>query len=421
MKVRAFCGDQRGGLTTVFALALVALFMVAGVALTSADVQWTRTETHNALDAAVLAGAGLPTGTSDQERVQVAEQFYAANQIIPPHAGAEVEVNAGIPANFGTTETTVYGAASITRDTPLGAFWGTEQLTVKVNSAATKTTGTPVCVLGLDPTEEATMDFNGHASLELKECASMANSSNGAGMRQVGQPSMKAKDIGVNGGYTGSAYEPDPTTGVAPFEDPLASLPQPVPGACHARSGDNITNDTVTLTPGTYCGGISIMNSTVTLEPGIYIMYEGPFNLQAGSVVNGDEVMLAFVGEAATLYMIGDATMHLTSPVSGTYKNIQFFGDRDIYAGPNGKASNLWFTVIGGSVLTYDGVLYAPTFHVWFAGNSTIEASSPNYLAVAKKLWFQDQTSVKMEHANKRNLDDVEEVKYLEKSARLIQ
>jgi hypothetical protein len=163
------------------------------------------------------------------------------------------------------------------------------------------------------------------------------------------------------------------------------------------------------------------MNSTVTLEPGIYIMYEGPFNLQAGSVVNGDEVMLAFVGEAATLYMIGDATMHLTSPVSGTYKNIQFFGDRDIYAGPNGKASNLWFTVIGGSVLTYDGVLYAPTFHVWFAGNSTIEASSPNYLAVAKKLWFQDQTSVKMEHANKRNLDDVEEAKYLEKSARLIQ
>ena len=65
----------------------------------------------------------------------------------------------------------------------------------------------------------------------------------------------------------------------------------------------------------------------------------------------------------------------------------------------------LWFTVIGDSQLTYDGILYAPSFHVWFAGGSLVEAKSPNYLAIAKKLWFQDKTQVKMAKENTRGLD----------------
>ncbi len=416
-----FRKDECGGMATVFAFSLVGLCMVAGVALTSADVQWTRTETLNALDNAVLAGAAAASGTSDDERVLIAQRYYSANQSIPPHAGAEIQVQAGVPANFGTTETTVYGIAAIKRETPFGAFFGTVSHTVKVESAATKAKGTPICLLGLDPTEAATMDFNGQASVDLKNCASMANSSHGAGMHQAGQPSMKAKDIGVTGGYTGIYYEPKPTTDVSPFVDPLASLPEPPIGPCSPKSGARVTNETLTLQPGTYCGGINLQaNSTVTLAPGIYIMHEGALTIQAGTVVTGDEVMIAFLGKDATLYLYGDASLTLTSPLSGPYTNIQFFGDRKIYAGPGGSgADNLWFTVIGGSKLTYDGVLYVPSFHVWFAGHSVIEGMSPNYLGIAKKFWFQDSTLVNFELVNKRDLD-VEESKHLEKSARLI-
>ncbi len=421
MKYVSFREDENGGIAVIFAVSVLVLCMAAGLALTSSDANWTRTETLNAVDAGVLAGAAAPSGTTDEQRIAIAERAYAANQIIPPHAGAAIEIKSGVPANFGTTETTVYGTASIKRTPAFVGLFGVDSLTVGVKSAATKALGTPICVLGLDPTEEATFDFNGHASLELKDCASMANSSNGAGMRQVGQPNMKAKDIGVTGGYTGTAYEPQPTTEVAPFEDPLASLPVPPIGPCNAKSGKKITNETVTLQPGTYCGGLSLQaGSVVTLSPGIYIMYEGPLNIQAGAVVTGNEVMIAFLGKTATMYMIGNVTLTVTSPVSGPYKNIQFFGDRNVYVGPNKKAENLWFTVIGGSKLSYDGVLYAPAFHVWFAGQSEIEGKSPNYLAIAKKLWFQDNTHVSMELKNDRNLD-VEEAKKLEKSARLIQ
>ena len=108
------------------------------------------------------------------------------------------------------------------------------------------------------------------------------------------------------------------------------------------------------------------------------------------------------------MYLYSGGSLTVTSPVSGIYKNIQFFGDREVYHGPgsNGaNGANLWFTVIGDSRLSYDGVLYAPSFHIWMAGGSIVEAKSPSYLAVAKKLWFQDNTQVRFVRANTRGLD----------------
>ena len=60
--------------------------------------------------------------------------------------------------------------------------------------------------------------------------------------------------------------------------------------------------------------------------------------------------------------------------------------------------------MIGDSALTYDGALYTPSFHAWFAGGSIIEGKSPSYIAVAKKLWFQDNTQVKFTQVNTRGL-----------------
>ena len=141
------------------------------------------------------------------------------------------------------------------------------------------------------------------------------------------------------------------------------------------------------------------------LSPGIYIFKNGPLAINSQASVSGTEVMLAFLGKTSTLYMVGGATLNVTSPTTGTYANIQFFGDRNSYAGHNGKAENLWFTVIGDSSLSYDGTLYAPTFHVWWAGGSLIQGKSPNYIAIAKKLWFQDHTNVQLSYENTRHLN----------------
>lgn len=412
----AFTKDQSGSVATIFGMSVFALCMMTGLALVSVDVGWSNTATQRALDAAVLAGA-IPTNVSDAERIAIAERSYMANQIIAPTDDAKVELAKSEPGQFGTTETTVYGTAIVERRSPFMALFGRKSVSITAKAAAKKADGSPICMLGLDPTEDATIDFNGHASLELKNCASMANSSSGVGMRQVGQSSMKAKEIGVSGGYDGSNFEPEPQVGLTVVPDPLASLPEPPVGLCDPRSGTRITNVTVTLQPGTYCGGIELQaGAIVTLDPGIYVMKDGPLYLRAGATVTGREVMIAFLGETATLYMYGNVTMTVTSPSSGPYANIQFFGDRNVYGK---KMENLWFTVIGGAELTFDGVVYVPSFHIWLAGQSQITGSSPTYAAIAKKLWFQDSSTTVFEQRNDRGLD-VGDAKYITKTARLI-
>ena len=404
----SFRNDDSGTVAVLFAMSAMVLMMAVGLSVISSDINQVRSRVQDALDAAVLAATAAGYGTTDEERIALAQTVFVANFNYNDKQTTVVTVPQPT-AVFSISETTVYGNTEVLRKSPFLSVFSADHITSPVSSAAHKQQGAPICVLGLNSTEDATMDFNGQAVLNIDNCASMTNSASGSGMHQVGQPSMKAKEIGVTGGYTGTGYDPKPAAGVAPVSDPLASLPAPTPGACNPQSGAKLQQATVTLTPGTYCGGLDIKaQSVVTLSPGIYIMKDGPLQINSGSIVTGNNVMIAFIGPSSTLYINGGASLSVTSPSSGLYANIQFFGDRTVYAGHSGNGvngDNLWFTVIGDSGLTYDGVLYTPSMHAWFAGGSVVEAKSPNYIAIAKKLWFQDKTNVHMSQVNTRGLN----------------
>lgn len=403
---QCFVRNELGSTAVVFAFAAIGMIGLTALALTGGQAYSVRQKAQNALDSAVLAGAALPYGSIDEDRISAAQATYKPNQPGGTTSQTSFAIDELPAAMFTVSDSKVYGTTTVELKAPFLKVFGKTAMSIPASSAAHKRRGDPACLIGLDPTEEATMDFNGQASVEVKDCASQANSSSGSGMRQVGQPTMKAKAIGVTGGYTGSEYEPVPITGTSPIPDPLASLPEPSSGACHALSGQFIQNATMTLSPGTFCDGLNIKaGSVIVLEPGEYIFKDGPLTIDSNSTVTGNNVFLAFLGPTSTLYLIGGGSLKVTSPSSGTYKNVQFFGDRETYAGPNGKPTSLWFTVIGTSQLIYDGTLYAPSFHVWWAGGSLIEGKSPNYIAIAKKLWFQDKTKVRLSYENTRNLD----------------
>ena len=403
-----FRRDECGAVAIIFGLSVFILLSVVALTLTFADAFNIKSKTQQALDAAVLAGASLGFDSSDDYRISIAQKVYANNGSARADGNPNLSVQQLPPATFTTSDTMVFGEINFLMRSPFLGVFGERAMTIHVASAARKAIGTPICVLGLDPTEDATMDFNGKASLEVNNCATQANSSSGSGLNQVGHPTMKAKEIGVTGGFTGSAYTPPPITGSNPVPDPYASLPVPRNGACHPMSGAKLQQTTIALTPGTYCGGLDVKaSSVVTLSPGIYVFKDGPLAINSQSSVSGSEVLLAFLGKSSTLSMNGGATLAVTSPTTGVYANIQFFGDRSTYRSPGGNGANgdnLWFTVIGDSALTYDGALYTPSFHAWFAGGSIIEGKSPSYIAVAKKLWFQDNTQVKFTQVNTRGL-----------------
>jgi hypothetical protein len=407
--------DDGGTIQVIASLMIGTLLIGSAVGLTFADGHSIRSQAQEALDAAVLAGASAPATATNAEIVALAQAVYASNRNKRAAETAKIDVLSRASATFKVSSTTVMGELSFELRSPFLSFLGRESMAIAVNSGARRAMGVPICVLGLDRSEAATIDLVGRADVQLDNCAAMANSSSGAGIHQVGGAAMRALDIGVNGGYHGQNFSPKPTPGVEPVPDPLRSLPEPVAGACHADSGARIKQQTRTLTPGTYCGGLQISSgATVTLTPGIYVFKDGSLTIQSQAVVTGREVMLAFRGPDGTIAIMAGGKLDVTSPISGVYENIQFFGDRQTYLNIGNGANNppgqdsghLWFTVIGDSTLRYDGVLYMPAHHVWWAGGSTVEATSPNYAAIAKKLWFQDSTQVRLAKENRRGVED---------------
>jgi hypothetical protein len=398
----SFLQDQSGASIVLFAVVAFVILSVTALAITAGDAYSVRAKAQNALDAAVLAGAGASADATDAERIAIAERVYASNKSDRDGTTVEISVSSMPAASFSVSETMVHGDVTFPMKSAFLGVFGEESLTIHVSSAAHKSLGSPVCLLGLDPTEEQTIMLNGNATVELDACAAMANSSSGSGIRQVGGSQLSAEAIGVTGGVSGSNFSPKPLTGANPIPDPFASLPEPTPGPC--ETPPPFRQNTITLGPGhkTYCGGLDIKpNSVVKLLPGEYIMKDGPLIIQSGSVVTGDQVMIAFLGEGATMYIFSDASLTLTSPTEGPYKNIQFFGDRNVYGRTQ---ESLWMTVIGGSRLSYDGVLYAPSHNVWWTGGAVVEANSPNYTAIAKKLWFEGNAQVRISQRDTRGL-----------------
>jgi hypothetical protein len=245
------------------------------------------------------------------------------------------------------------------------------------------------------------MDFTGHAELNATNCAIQANSDNGGAIRLVGQPMVKGTAIGVTGSFKGSGFSPAPTEGTEPIPDPYAQLPFPPSDACKAKAkAVKIQNTTVSIAPGTHCGGLDLQaGAVVTFEPGIHVFKNGALSINSGADVKGDKVLLAFTGEGSTLYMNGSAKMTLTSPVSGTYANMQFMADRNSSEMPWGVG------LVGNITLQYDGAMYFPGQNIWISGGSIVTATSPSYAIVGDKVWVQDQSVVTVTQENTRDLE----------------
>ena len=311
-----------------------------------------------------------------------------------------------INASFELKESILKGEASGTVTNPFGRLFGTNTIPANVTAAATKQT-TPVCVLGLNGRDNGSFDINGNPSFNAS-CAVQANSTSSSGMSQEGKAAVKAKKFGVTGGSKTNNFSPPPSERSSAIADPYARLPFPPYSSCGNNPKGLDIKEPTTLSPGTYCGGITISGSDakVKLLPGIYVVVDGPFWVKGGGTVTGSEVMIAFTGVDATLYLWGNSSVTLTSPKSGTYMNMQFMADRN-----NPDTQKAWVS-IGGAAgnpdgapkLDFDGVAYFATQNVWMFGNSVIKANSPTMSIVADKIWVQGSATVDVTNENRRNL-----------------
>jgi Flp pilus assembly protein TadG len=402
-----FRSDSRGNVAILFAIAAPVVLGGLAAAVTYSSGNSVKSSYQAAADSAVLAGATLPMSASLSDRKALAENTFAAN--VSVFANSEAPRGAVAVVASGDSNITVDATVTASMNNPFSGLIGGATIPITAHATAIKET-VSICVLGLNASDKGSFDINGNPKFNA-DCAVQANTSDFSGMTQEGKARVTAKRFNVNGRSKVSNYYPPPTEGAPKVADPYASVPFPPYDDCskgQGKKGLDLNSD-ATLEPGTYCGGIHIGSTAkVTLKPGIYVMVDGPFWVNGSASVSGKEVTVAFTGAQSTLEVWGDSSVNLTSPVSGTYKNFQFFQDRT-----SSSNAQLWVS-IGGSAggtetgatkLTFDGTAYFPTQNFWVFGNSVVNASSPGVPIVADKIWTQGNATFNISNANPRGLD----------------
>jgi hypothetical protein len=321
--------------------------------------------------------------------------LYAAQNGFTPGGNQTVTMTSGSttpPGSSGlTTAYWVQATVSEQSSTLFARFANMPALTIKaMATAGVTTTPSGACVYSLDPSASSAVKASGSVSVTAS-CGIYINSNNSAAFVTSGGAVVTSTQILVNGGASvssNSSVSPSPTTNAGGFSDPLASLPTMTVSGCTYTNWSTSSQTTVTLSPGTYCGGISVGNqTTVNFNPGTYILNGGGLSVTGGATLNGTGVVFFNTGQngytASPISLSGNTTFNLSAPNTGAYQGMLFVQDRNLtYAGSNSIAGT------NGSRMT--GTLYFPTTNVTYSGTSV---SSGTYTAiVAKTVTFSGTT-----------------------------
>lgn len=416
-----YISNERGNIAILTAISAALLSGVVGTAILMNQGNDTYELLQISLDDAVLAGTSLAYGAKDEERIKAAEVMF------DQQVAGRLD---GVGRSFYTAQTNgpqftvsnnrVSGSARAVVNNSMGAAVGVTHIDEVVVAKAEKMDSSPVCVLTLNSKNESNFYVYGNASFDA-DCAVHANSDSSRAASISGNKStVTASMFGVTGGATGSGWSVEPITGSDPVSDPYTKLPVPVAGNC-LYNDLKIQNTNVTLNPGTYCGGLTVLaGGSVTLNSGEYIFLDGQLQLGSGAQINGDKVLIGLIGANSYLFMGSNSAMKLTSPIAGTYKNIQFMSDRDL---SRSKFQQEWTTILSGASLEFDGAMYLPEQQLWISGTdheSIFKAYSPSLAVVVDTMWNQGNAKMEVRQADRRNIGPVDGVVTFNFGSRLV-
>jgi hypothetical protein len=220
----------------------------------------------------------------------------------------------------------------------------------------------------------------GSTSVVLNGCSLYDNSDSTTALTVGGSAQITALSVGVVGNLTGASNITTTQgikTGVGVVADPYATASFPAFSGCTTQ---NFTGkDTVTISPGVYCGGIKLnAGANVTLNAGIYYFDGGDLTVNGGATMTGSDVTLVFTSQNktgfGTVQINGNATISLTAPKTGATAGIVVFGDRRIPAGTAFKFN-------GGATQYFGGAVYIPSGAVSFSGGASTGTNCTQLIA----------------------------------------
>lgn len=369
--------DRMGGIFVYAAIAAPVLIGAAGLSVDIGLWYANKRLVQSAVDSAALAGA-LELRRSDGDATSIVNAVNA-DALINGYSAADGDT---IDVDVDTPEVEVI----ITRPTPglLSQVLFTQTTNVQARAVA-RADVNDSCIWALNPTAAQAINVVGSADVDLG-CGMLANTDDPDGIHKEGSGCLAASEFKVVGGYddslnSGCALDPAPETSIQPADDPLASLPAPNYTACAGggppQNLSGTADYTLSVDPSTgiavHCTNINITTSgTVTFEAGIHVFDGAALNIQGGSNVEGSELMLYWSESGGVndgFDVAGGATVTLSAATSGIYAGILVYQDRNTAPGVTHKLT-------GGTTMNLDGIIYAPSTDVEFAGGTSADSSS---------------------------------------------
>lgn len=383
-----YAGDRRGQVSIIVAASSVALMSAVGGNIDASVLQTEQARLQSSVDAAALHAVRevMVHNATDAEADAAAERVLDANfgsgnvstQVDPElvkQVKTETEVLSRDPAQLKISATRVI-------ELPFGVL-GQKHVLVTRTAQSVEALKTPLTLLILDRTASSAWRASGTSGVVALEGAAIVNSSSPAALDGGGNAEIvTAGTLVVGPEASASNWTPKPQFRASPVNDPYKNKvrwPQDPP--CEeSKRNVRVKNQTVTLQPGVYCGGLELQtHANVTLAPGTYILKDGPLLVTANSKLTAPEnVSIVMIGEAAYTNFQAGSEVTIKAPKTGDWKNIA------IAIKP--QSIERQSTIIGGGELTLDGVLYYPSQKVVVTGGGSADVITGSRILIANRL-----------------------------------
>ena len=392
--------DEDGVVAIIFACVAVILLITAALVVDLGLARDTRRQSQNAADASALAGANVLYPTSG------ACTLGPIPKTPPCFADALQQAKAYATENFQVS------AADWAACTDPGHYYvepgETPCISFADDSLGTSKPGQPTKLRVVVPTRNVKTGFGVLAGVTQIPIDALARASLvpgaarscglcilGSGISGLGNGDVTVNggsvhsngtiDSGPNGNMTATPSpntisvvgtcpgncSPAAQTGVAPIDDPYASIAMP------STASLTVKTDPCNQGPGIY-GAVSIPNSTCNLQPGLYVI-TGIWQNGNNTLLRGTDITIyATCGTPAAPHVCAtneagggidtkNGNLQIVAPTSGTLQGYAIIYDRQ-----NTSALNIQ----GNGTSSVTGAVYAPKALLEFPGNSCVAVTN---------------------------------------------
>jgi Flp pilus assembly protein TadG len=411
--------DRKGAISIVTAFTFTAVLGFAGLGTEASYWYVKKRSLQGATDSAAFAAAAAlmsgetfttsTTGTPVNTAKAISAQYGfvdGTNGVTvtvnsPPSTGPNTANNSAVEVVISQPQPRLFSSLFIPTDPNLDS----RAVAAKITSGGGCSGGSCGCVLALDKGNVIDVTDSGNAKLNIPGCSMYVNSDDPtnalsmSGTAQInaystyivgnylvtggaqlntekGPGGTSSTPSSANGAYTGSVAQADPNAGVN----------VPSFSGCNNTNYSVSSGQTVTISPGVYCGGISVNgNGTVNMQPGTYIMNGGTgannsgFTINGNGTVNGSGVSIVLTGSGsnyATAQVNGGATLNLNNcsptPCPAPLNGITLYQDRNAPKVGTGSPATTTNTFNGGSTQNIGGQIYFPNQLVTYTGGATV-------------------------------------------------